>query len=220
VPGSLINTTSNVIPELQQDDADVSLLFLSANEIAYLAPVEDKWFSAHQKTQRAGVPDDFYYRDEPAAPLACATQYQWCKPGKTGKGHNNVHCTSLTGLHESLDQARTLWQSQGSSGTLALLNLFINASEYTGRTVSDVVTVGGPLALLAHYTLDSLAGVQVHLPDDQWQLEVSDWFNTILALVQRWTVDVVVGYTDPALKDFIVRPSSEDQRRGCRSQVC
>lgn len=36
------------IDPLLRTDADVTLVFLSANQIIYFLPVDDPWYSAHQ----------------------------------------------------------------------------------------------------------------------------------------------------------------------------
>jgi hypothetical protein len=95
------------IPSLDRTDADVSLFFLAANKMSYLAPVDDPWFSAHKgynitqythnRTNSSIV--GYWYTDYYVRVIACADQYRICNPST-----NN--CTALNGWYAVLRQIK------------------------------------------------------------------------------------------------------------------
>jgi hypothetical protein len=62
------------IPQLQRPNTDLTLFFLSSNNIVYPLPVDDPWFSAHREARTTGV----YQQDEPVRVLGCLSQMQYC----------------------------------------------------------------------------------------------------------------------------------------------
>ncbi len=78
------------IPELRAPEADVGLVFLSANDINFEMPVDDDLFDAHREYQLlldiAGGGSMFqkvYNRDEPMRVLGCVSRQQFCPAGAT-----------------------------------------------------------------------------------------------------------------------------------------
>lgn len=99
-------------------------------------------------------------------------------------------------------------------------NLF-NASLYNILTrVSDlnvIVSVAGIASLKSRDTLST--GLQGSLPNNQWQLEVENWYGATLADLQRFTVEYATGPIDPALLPILQRPQTESERQLCHSVV-
>ena len=102
-PGTPSTKGFTPISQLNREDADVTLAFLSANSIPFSSPVDDPWYSAHsnpfQTLVNASVLGDgsgtaatgtIYFRDRPVSVLACAEQYQMWTSGP--------ECTPLTGF--------------------------------------------------------------------------------------------------------------------------
>ncbi|RMZ89695.1 hypothetical protein DV736_g3079, partial [Chaetothyriales sp. CBS 134916] len=73
------------ITELEQDAADLVLMFLSYTG-NYLEPVDDPWFSAHRhhEINNTLYPyiDNQYARDLPISTLACTEQHRFCNPAR------------------------------------------------------------------------------------------------------------------------------------------
>lgn len=67
------------IPELQHPAADITLVFLSANDIRFVKPSDDSLYSAHLTTSlemSSSSKTSAYLRDDPVRALACVSQYQ------------------------------------------------------------------------------------------------------------------------------------------------
>ena len=71
------------LPELKQDSADLTLLFLSYTG-RYVAPIEDPWFSAnrlHLVDSQFPLVRTQYSRDSPISTLICTEQHKFCTHG-------------------------------------------------------------------------------------------------------------------------------------------
>jgi hypothetical protein len=78
---------------LNRTDADVILMMLNQNAVAYENPSDDPWMPAH--TQANSV----WRRDYPLTLMACAEQHQICNPSK---GKSPSACTKLMGQDQVL----------------------------------------------------------------------------------------------------------------------
>jgi hypothetical protein len=63
-------------------------------------------------------------------------------------------------------------------------------------------------------------GLQLPLPLNQWQLDVTNWWNIALATRQAQFVNTAVGTTDPILKQGLWTPINDQETRFCNNQVC
>ncbi|KAL1615965.1 hypothetical protein SLS56_011613 [Neofusicoccum ribis] len=61
-------------------------------------------------------------------------------------------------------------------------------------------------------------GMQGPLPDNQWQLDVENWFAISLAALQGWMVELATGPSDSKFLDWIDSPTSEGGRYWCKNQ--
>jgi hypothetical protein len=177
------------VPQFNRTDADVSLYFLAFNTIHFSSPVDDPWFSAHiifQETVNsvAGLTLNvtWYNADSLVTALGCADQHQYCNP-------NTGNCTPLSGW-ELVDNAQQyLGFNDYQSHTY---NLIANpANDYPPYAS---VEYRGSSALIASETV--FQGIQAPLPNNQWTIEVSSWFATSLASLQRYPVDIASGPSD------------------------
>ncbi|KAF2447452.1 hypothetical protein P171DRAFT_330563, partial [Karstenula rhodostoma CBS 690.94] len=195
INGSLSpNRAFTPIPPLSRPDADVSLFFLSSNQVISPVAINDPWYAAHQ--QVPGLRLNFtgwgnltlggYSSDEPASVLACAKQYQLCYPDKSG---NPSHCSRLGGKQELNWLLTSLPQEE------ARLN----------RTRWSI------MAALTGNELDAFGP----LPDNQWQLDVEHWHAATLVAMQGSAVDAASGPSDPAMRRFWAAPENELERAVC-----
>ncbi|KAL9619578.1 MAG: hypothetical protein Q9160_005854 [Pyrenula sp. 1 TL-2023] len=205
--GSFSSTLSNFYPinELFDGDGDVGLIFLSANDIIYPQVVNDPWYSAHQEiTQDAafGPNASTYLADEPTSVLGCKMQYQMCDL-------QSEKCSQLKGLQDtnsilplpSTKMNETMSWVWGFNPTLMDVLSTLKVSSLTSR-FSLEESVGGPL------------------PDYQWQLDVENWHNIILASFQDLAVTFARGPEDAdILKYFWERPETEVQKYLCKNQA-
>jgi len=67
-----------------------------------------------------------------------------------------------------------------------------------------------------------MAGIQLGLSENQWQLDVANWWNTSLAFHQANFVYTALGNspTPTNLQYLISQPVTDEERHLCESQVC
>lgn len=207
------------VPELAITDGDVNLLFLSANDIKFLNPVEDPWYSAQipkgnfTGTYMIGeelngvVP--IWARDSPVRPLGCVERYQFCNPNHPA----NSSCTSLGGIFQVSQEASQLYQDEAQ---LKHVSWSLSAISDMAAGVADLVATLGAMALQSRNGLHS--GLQATLSDNQWELEVESFFKVTMADLQRSILEQATGPTDPAMRQFLVRPNSTEERTACANQ--
>jgi hypothetical protein len=212
------------LPELRAADADIGLVFVSANDIMYDAPTNDDLYAAHTPAiasigmRGCNITRTFYTRDEPARVLGCVERYQSCdvQSAAHSANANSGGGTSFAGLTRSLLQAKTLWRARNPR--LARLFDWVFAGLAADPLhVWTVPLMLGQSALTARYSLGN--GLQGPLPDDQWQREVQFWFKTSLAHIQRVVLETATGPLGPMLNRALIRPQTAEERLLCQSQV-
>ncbi|KAF2084695.1 hypothetical protein K490DRAFT_10084, partial [Saccharata proteae CBS 121410] len=212
----------DAIAELRVVDADLSLYFLSANNVEFVEEVDDVWFAAHQPggtldISVVGAETNIYYRDSPASVLACIQQYQYCNPNLP----TDTGCTPLSGVNFTESTTLGMLPDRGSSTDLwttanqkAALEYFIGKGIST--TLADIVGSLGNSALTARDAMWS--GLQGPLGSDQWQIEVQHWHATSLAILQRILVEQATGPEDTDVMAMMARPTTDAEWKRCKSQ--
>ncbi|KAI3320863.1 hypothetical protein HD806DRAFT_547041 [Xylariaceae sp. AK1471] len=222
--GSIISSLSEFmpIPQLARTDGDVSLVFLSGNGILFTERMDDEWYRATVPGSGISSNEDpnsqtaIFKPEEAASPLGCVDQYQWCNtayPGLDGCGPLGswydaaFGATALFNLAEhDLD---TRPSSPTSRGTQFTWPFFIMTSVPWGP--ANIVGTLGAKSLASQTLL--LSTTQLPLPKNQWQLDVLNWWNTMLAYMQSSFVNTAVGTTLPNWA-----PQNADEERLCRNQ--
>lgn len=207
-------STFTPIPALWDNATDVALFFLSANDIIFMEASDDPWYTATiiaKESDSTGFSDNttfrIYVHDEPARVVGCASRYQFCN--KSGKS-----CTALLGYYSAVAAADALWQIDGQRN---LFDAFLNNVVNRISDLNSIVSVAGIASLKARDSLSN--GVQGSLPNNQWQLEVENWYGAILADHQRLTVEYATGPSESALLQILKRPQTEGERQLCHSVV-
>jgi hypothetical protein len=207
------------IPELERYDADVFLFFLVPNGVLFASPTNDPWYRATTPvgdvTGTISVTSsetmEAYYSDEPASPLACMEQEQFCNPNLP----EDSRCTLLSGTFDVGSAASNLFQGNASS------NRFFwayKAGFASSILLNWVVGILGSQALTAR---DSLScGMQGSLPDNQWQLEVQHWHETSLASLQAFFINTATGPNDQQVLQWFQGPNNTEEYTLCKNQVC
>ncbi|KUI59498.1 hypothetical protein VP1G_06720 [Cytospora mali] len=226
--GSLVGGISDLepIPELQIPDADIMLFFLSANLVEYITPTNDPWYQATTpgyKIAYSSSPNNItysssdnkaslYFADEPASPLACAVQEQWCNPNKPEESK----CGPLTTENESMDAAVAsgVFSEGGGYNRLSWMN---RAAWGVVPFMTDIVASLGSHSLTSRFGLGTV-GVQGPIPDNQWQLDVQNWHAISMASIQSSLVQTVTGPPDGELMQFFVGPNNTQEHTMCQSQ--
>lgn len=217
------------VPELTRLDADVTLLFLSGNGVMFHDPVDDDWYRATAKGKRFTSTTNngsrqSYQPVDAASPLACIEQQQWCNYNyrdESGCGPLGSVYDAIIGASHLFNISEDIWQLEApSSNTSAgaqfiwqVLNLSVG-DLFMNWAVRELKT-----AALAS-RLSSLEGVQYGLPTNQWHLDVTHWWNTVLAKMQANMVYAAIGNTDPALTESSSTPDNQYQQHLCNNQVC
>ncbi|KAL9116911.1 MAG: hypothetical protein Q9187_006560 [Circinaria calcarea] len=213
----MAESSFNPIPELRHPTADVTLVFLSANDVAFTKPINDSWYSAHlhhtielQSFQKKPANLTLYYHDDPVRVLGCTSQYQFCNPVLEPQ----ISCTPLDGIWAVQGLAEALWQTDRSK---ALFRWSSKAILENGIGLPEVIGMLGVSSLTSRYKL--ALGLQGPLPDNQWKLEVIHWFTVTLADLQRIVVDIATGPVGGTINQWLKRPQTPEEHLLCRSQV-
>ena len=197
-----------------REDADVTLVLLSANSIPFSYPVDDPWYSAHSNphvfaddlldASGSEAEVTLYFRDRPVSVLACTEQYQSCALSSTSD------CTPLTSSTMVYEALQKLTLNAAQSATAEVL-----FSGYQ-TTLEDVIKLLGTSSLLARNS--KFRSIQGFLPSDQWILEVENWNEIILADMQRLALEFATGPSDPVVLPILIPPNGSYQEHLCHNQ--
>ena len=197
------------IPELNQtnDEADLTLLALSTNDVIFEQLVTDPWYSAttEVESQEAGQALR-YFSDHPASFVGCKVQHQWCEP-------NENRCTQLAAFNKVALEAQTLSYSAVQNASVYAMTWALNMAP----SIETIVDRLGVSALTSRYTLNH--GIQGPLPTNQWQTEIQHLHSTSLAALQRMTVEQASGPNDRSVKRFFIPPDNDMERKARCQQV-
>lgn len=169
--GISIPSSWEPVSPLNRTDADITLIFIASNSVMYDTPVDDPVFSAHaisnlNISDSEGQKVVLYEADYYLGVIGCASQHQVC---------NGDTCTALSARAEAFSSSSGLTMTQRNIfGRLGFVNV------YTG--IVDVIDGRSATALRAAETARGIH--QASLPSNQWQIELSSWFDTGLASLQ------------------------------------
>ena len=169
------------IQQLNRTDAEVSLYFLGADSISFTEPVDDPWFSAHRALE---IKDQTYYLSDTIMRIVgCAEQQQFCNLNLNA---NESSCTPLTAQWPALNAA--FGHDMGFSELQ--LNLVVRFDRASSLILLEE-SITSEVSLQAYNSLsDFFSGP---IPSNQWQIEVSNWFNIALAKFQALLLEVSTG---------------------------
>lgn len=220
-PGA--ESSSSFVPsaELSRTDADIFIVFLSGHGVYFGEPVYDEWYRATASfaTMRNILDDgslQIYRTSEAASPLGCASQWQFCNT-------NTSACGPTTSLYDAM--SRSL-EAFGVSGNESIPN----RSPAKDRLEWLMATLGtetmNEAAVLRHQQDNALMskqslfqGYQGPIPDDQWQLDVTNWFSIYLAIMQSNLLQTASGFMEAQSGLNATRPDTDAARRLCSNQV-
>lgn len=221
-------------PGLQRSYGDTSIIFLVGNGISFAEKTRDDWYRAStpygylNSTGNAGGDAIQIYRsDEPASPLGCITQYQYCIVGGSGKRQ----CGPLASRADSLakaaltfgltDEGLTSTRSSSSGAKGSRFFWTTSILEYsTGIGMRDIVNHLGPRSLASQTGLAQ--GIQGPLPDDQWKHDVTRWYNASMAATQAAFTNTARGPADPGFDNCtacVSPPLNNYEESMCKNQV-
>ncbi|RWA09657.1 hypothetical protein EKO27_g5457 [Xylaria grammica] len=215
------------IPELDRPDGDVTIVFLVGNGVEFFESTDDAWYRA---TAKAGTISNLnspettqaYRPSEPASPMGCVEQWQWCNlasPTDQGCGPLARQLDAIYGAapffnltSHDLDPDRPAVAT--SAGTrLVWPSLVLSSSPYA---ISSLFNYLGDKALASQDRFYS--GVQWPIPLDQWQRDVTYWWHTMLSVVQAAFVETVYSNPDPELNPLRWGPLNPEEQKMCQRQ--
>ena len=182
------------MPAIRNVQADMSMLFLSANYMPFLQRTTDLWYRATTRmssnktlssaTLSIGAQGlQAYYQDEPASPLACYEQEQLCMLNKWKK------CTPLSPRFDLSRHVEAIISANDSSGDLNRCKWFYNILTTPSEMLGNAIQFLEIEALTARRSL--AGGAQGPLATNQWQIDAEFWFATLLANTQQAFVRAV-----------------------------
>ncbi|PHH78897.1 hypothetical protein CDD82_2769 [Ophiocordyceps australis] len=206
------------IPQLVRPDGDVFLFFLMGGGVQFIKPTADPWYRAtipipgtEYNSDNSNSSSMAYRPEDAASPLGCLKQYQFCNAFN--------RCGLLAGYHDAKDSAQLLFDSlDPRHGDAAKTEYspfdWFRLIFFSGTVVLETIVYRGKSLQSQQMFMGDFVG---SLPDNQWQHDVTHWWNTALAAIQDVFVLVVSGSTDPLfakLNDTII-----DEPYICRHQV-
>ncbi|KAI0521205.1 hypothetical protein F5B22DRAFT_643933 [Xylaria bambusicola] len=202
-----INSDYMPIDALIRADADIHLVFLAGNGVVFSEHTDDAWYNVSATTTEvpivlAGEPDteQVYFPNAPASPLGCASQHQFCITDHPDS------CGPLASLRDAIAGAAPLFDTTyaeianntATSEKAARFTYFANPFFAVDRDVSGILGQLGSRALLSQQNM--FAGFQGPLASNQWQLDVSHWWDISMAVAQSIYIDSAYGLSDPVLE--------------------
>ncbi|KAK4445119.1 hypothetical protein QBC34DRAFT_413567 [Podospora aff. communis PSN243] len=209
-------------------DAEIMLFFLSTNAASFTNATQDPWYEAEEITSLGGFIDlqtgekffqnvTEYRQKEPASPVGCRLQDQFCNPNKPAESA----CSPLGTIYDPVDRAYDVFDNDTSpSGLLERLGWFtwILADSVSFHQIPRTLR---SCSLLARYQLGS-NGQQPPIPATQWMTDLTYWFQINMAMLQAAPVITATGPTIPEHADlFNVPPDPAVPVQGamCGSQL-
>lgn len=226
-----INSGFIPIQEISNVSGNIVIVFLSGNRILFPTPHDDGWYRAKTagpklSTTASTGKAQAYTFDEAASPLGCLQQWQWCNsayPGTSGCGPLASSLDAIIGalpkFNLTLDQLTRDSQERVRLHTAAgaRLNWSFMMHSFIENGIASIIATLGTRSLVSQSSLYS--GVQTTLSENQWQLDVTNWWNIMLATYQSAFVETAIGEADPELQPVLLGPSNKYEQQVCKSQV-
>ena len=204
--------TFTPIAELQLTTADLSLMFLSFTG-RYTGQVDDPWFSAphleHVDTP-VTIAQTLWERENAISTLACKEQHQFCDhKGKcTGfLGVSQLNSTLTAKFVSGLSPRQTVTYDR----TQRAVQLSI-----TTQIVQALAVTSTPL-LAMNATTAGTHVLSLHLPSNQWQIELNYWQSIAMAQLQRAVVEWGSGQVAAQPQYLIHPPPADSDKWFCKN---
>jgi hypothetical protein len=153
----------------------------------------------------------YYLGDNYVNVLGCIDQHQFCNPSYPGFDGSSTGCTSLTSYQGAIDDLNNLPLGDFQQATAGR---FVSALIF--ETLYYSVSGRGASALRASEMVYDLS--QASLPNNQWTIEISNWFALILARLQQAVVEYATGPLDLPPGGIVQSPDTVSNRALCLSQ--
>ncbi|GAW18725.1 hypothetical protein ANO14919_082060 [Xylariales sp. No.14919] len=207
--------TSNFRPiePMLRKDADINISFLSSNGVIYSLASDDQWYRVSPSPvdfpmANANESDTIpvYLPLEPASPLGCIQHYQFC--------HGDTqHCGPLASLLDAIGGAASFFNSTANDSKIIdggtpgaglfqyVLSVFRDIEYPALYAIPD--TLGAASLTSRKNLFDSVQG---QLDSNQWQMDVTYWWNIYMASLQQSFLNV--AYVSPQASSVLRLRSS------------
>ena len=191
------------IPPLHLIDAEVTIFIMSLNGVSYLDAVDDLMFAAHDSFLTPGL----YRADDYYQVLGCAERYQVCPTSK-----ETASCTAVNSRSHIYQQIHNIGLNQAQ---LTTAELVLNISE-TANVFTSVFGIGSTALLARDRVFQDL--LSEGLPNNQWQLEATNFFGISLARLQESVMDFASKSYPFVTGQNLIPPSPEQEKYICHNQ--
>ncbi|KAL2842064.1 hypothetical protein BJX68DRAFT_270781 [Aspergillus pseudodeflectus] len=197
---------------------DISLIYLAPNNIKYTKPEKDPFFSTYLNASVLSVGGQnfsFYESDYYVHVMGCIDQHQFCNPNRLN-GSDADNCTRLTGARPIENDLTMIGYNVQQLATANRIRRILVVSGGIGSSISGK----GKSALRANQLVYSALGgsIQAPLPDNQWTIEVTYWFATRLAQLQRAIVEFAAGPANLPPEAQVITPTDNGWPIMCKQQ--
>ncbi|KAF3765644.1 hypothetical protein M406DRAFT_227270, partial [Cryphonectria parasitica EP155] len=200
------------INQLARTDADLTIVFLSGYGVFAGTPIYDPWYQSTvpftniSSQGKTGI-EQVYRLDNAASPLGCASQWQFCNADSSA-------CGPLASYDDAVSSAAS--EVFGDTDAANRFAWFTNSLNLLTNMLQGMLEAAQVNALLAAQSVDD--GYQESLPDNQWQLEVTNWFAISLAFMQQAIVETASGSAAQEAELVSEKPTSAATTAMCRNQ--
>ncbi|KAF7537284.1 hypothetical protein G7054_g3840 [Neopestalotiopsis clavispora] len=205
-------------PEIQRSDGDVAIVYLSSDGVMFNQRMEDEWYRATSPgnlsatAPSSNVSKEYWRTEEPASPLGCVMQHQYCNPALP-KGSD---CGPLASFYDAVAGALPLFNSTDEGKFRLQWTFFMHA--YGLAQLSELINHSGAASLSSQSQLYD--GIQYSLsPRTQWKNDVTYWFATMSAALQAAYLNTVIGPNNSIFDDIRVTPRNDVEQDFCNSQL-
>ncbi|KAJ3563955.1 hypothetical protein NPX13_g8015 [Xylaria arbuscula] len=223
--GSIYDNNANFIPidALNANGtADIAIIFLSGNGVAFEEQTNDPWYRGtvpigeYSSVTFGNSRKTGFLAEESASPLGCVTKFQFCSM-------DIMHCGLLAGYWDAIASASPIFNSTAEEQ-------FTNYTGHDGPSSrfswfqpmavrSDPVTVVNTLGAQSLLSVRGMrGGFQSAIPDNQWQLDVANWWATSLAGMQSAGPTIAQGPQGDQYKPITIYPGDKFQDDMCQNQ--
>ncbi|KAL9619643.1 MAG: hypothetical protein Q9160_005749 [Pyrenula sp. 1 TL-2023] len=220
------------IPPLRKTDGDISIIFIAFNSIRFVQPTYDPVFHATTpggNITSEGETTSWWNADYWNSVIGCVDQHSICNPNRSppgspdgsggdgdgdGDSDSDSLCTPLSGS-SSLINASTNARYGFTPRQIGAITRIANQALYTNTYIA--LAGRGDSALRAQETVNSLD--QAPLSDTHWTDEITSWFTTGLAHLQRGVLEYAAGPSNVDVGTYIWAPEDPVSRAMCRNQL-
>lgn len=176
----------------------MTIAMLSGAGVQFLRLMDDDWYRATTPwintygTRKSGL-QPTWHPDVSASPMGCLEQFQWCNsayPRDRGCGPLTSYQDAFDGAAPLFNATKDVLDADRPLSSDAIPARFISARRALDgypTSLPDVVGTLGPRSLASQSKF--FGGSQSPLPENQWQLDVLQWWNIVLTTIQAsWSV--------------------------------